>query len=56
LVPKQAHEAQEDATGRRRQSAAVRRAEELAPREQMETRDAEQRVGKRDAPLQRSWR
>lgn len=49
LVPKQAYQTQEDATGRRGQSTTTtvrrRRAEELASREQVETGDAEQRFG-----------
>lgn len=44
LVPKQAYQTQEDATGRRGQSAAAavgRTEQELASREQVETGDAE---------------
>uniref|UniRef100_A0A2S2QJD5 Uncharacterized protein n=1 Tax=Sipha flava TaxID=143950 RepID=A0A2S2QJD5_9HEMI len=56
VVPEQAHQTQADAAGRRGQSAAAtvrrgRRPEELASREQVETGDAEQRVGQRNAPL-----
>lgn len=56
MVPKQTHQTQADATRRRGQSAATtvgrrQRSEELAPREQVETGDAEQRVGQRNAPL-----
>lgn len=56
LVPEQAYQTQEDATGGRGQGAATtvgRRVEELASREQVETGDAKQRVGQRDAPLRR---
>lgn len=58
MVPKQAYQTQEDATGRRGQSAAAAVGwpeQELAPREQVETGNAEQRVGQRDAPLRRGF-
>jgi len=55
LVPEQAHKAQEDATGRRGQGAATavgrRGSEELAPRQQVEAGDPEQRIRQRNAPL-----
>lgn len=58
VVPKQTHQTQEDATGRRGQSAAAavgRPEQELSPREQVETGDAEQWVGQRDASLRRGF-
>jgi len=61
LVPKQAHKAQENATGRRSQGAATAvgwrrwRPEKLTSRQQMETGDPEQRIRQRNAPLWRGF-